>query len=281
LRPLRSRTPSPRPSPEAVPEAAPVEAGVEVPAETPPAPTPWYIGGDPALESAPAEPVAPSPFPETAFPEAPFPTVPFPDSGAPLEAGPNPFALAPEPAPAVPVQSSPFDAAPQRPGFEMPVFGEPARTAPAADPWPAITATSEPRTDGELLILNPSFDTDALASPRLVWPQGEQQGDETSPLFEDDGSLRLAPGNILRHEAFEEAVPARIPWGELAGYGLMGGLGLVSFGMSMAAFRRASEDSTGTDGTILMAIVLAVIGAACVGVSAYNLYRRWGRAEEE
>ncbi|NBW12617.1 MAG: hypothetical protein EBR82_31785, partial [Caulobacteraceae bacterium] len=182
---------------------------------------------------------------------------------------------------------SPFPAAAPASGehrLELPVFGAPTSSPasiPAPSPFPAISAASEPRTDGEL-VLTPSPDAEVFASPRLVWPHGEQAGDDTTPLFEDDGSLRLAPGNILRHEIIEDAAePARIPWGELAAYGVMGGFGLVSFGMSMAAFRRAAGESSGGDGTVMIAVVLAVVGAACVGVSAYNLYRRWGRTDEE
>jgi lysozyme len=266
--------------------AAPVEtAAVETPegaphpvseaAETPEAPTasgvqaeprPWYVDGAPAAEGVQADP-----FPASAFPAAPLADAPV--APPEIEAEPNPFA------PTLP-QPSPFDVAPPEPVVELPRFAA-APPLPAPEPWTAISATSEPRTDGELLVLTPPAVADVFASPRLVWPQGEQSGDETHPLFEDDGSLRLAPGNILRHEAFDEVPPARIPWGEMAAYGLMGGFGLVSFGMSMAAFRRASESSSGGDGVTLIAIVLAVIGAACVGVSAYNLYRRWGRADAE
>jgi len=265
-------------------ETAAVETVAEAPAPTSAdaQPTPWYVS--PSAAGA-------SPFPPRVAPADPEPPV---EAGTGAGAAPEPFALAPEPA-----QPSPFDApqpaTPELPPLELPDFGASARPAPTPtlnatlgqpliptpNPWTAISATSEPRADGELLILNPSPEADVFASPRLVWPQGEQQGDETSPLFEDDGSLRLAPGNILRHEAFEDVIPARIPWGELTAYGVMGAFGLVSFGMSMAAFRKAAEASSGGDGVTLMAIVLAVIGAACVGVSAYNLYRRWGRSDED
>jgi lysozyme len=258
------------------------EASTETPTDAAP-PTPWYVGTDAKIAAFPANPFPPLAEPEAQpQPEAPVDPIAAQDEVKTPEpsAEPNPFALAPDPFPA---QPQPFEAAPRQPALELPDFGASPSAAPFQKPdsWLAISATSEPRTDGELLVLNPSPDSDVFASPRLVWPQGEHQGDETSPLFEDDGSLRLAPGNILRHETFEEVVPARIPWGELSAYGLMGGFGLVSFGMSMAAFRRASQSSSGGDGVTLIAIVLAVIGAACVGVSAYNLYRRWGRADEE
>lgn len=177
---------------------------------------------------------------------------------------------------------SPLAAAPAESEVLFPTFAASSAVAPtaSAEPWPAITATSEPRADGELVVASPP-EGDVFASPRLVWPHDDDASDTALPLFEDDGSLRLAPGNIIRHEPFEDTPPANIPWGELGAYGLMGAFGLVSFGMSMAAFRRASQAASDAEGTTLIAIVLAVIGAACVGVSAYNLYRRWGRADEE
>ncbi len=264
------------------------EAGVDTPsAEPTPVAAPWYVGEAPGAEVAPAAPfasapVAASPFPEPAAPagSAPVEAAPVEASAeAVVEAQPNPFALVAPPAD-VTAQPSAFDTAPPQPALEIPVFGAAPPFPPS--PWPAaISATSEPRTDGELLVLNGAPESEVFAAPRLVWPHSEQSGDDAPALFEDDGSLRLAPGNILRHEVVEETPPARLPWGELAAYGVMGGFGLVSFGMSMAAFRRAADDNNGGDGVILIAVVLAVVGAACVGVSAYNLYRRWGRTEEE
>lgn len=174
----------------------------------------------------------------------------------------------------------PFPGADGEPAVVLPDF-TPSTIEPAAPPapWSTITAASEPRTDGELTLTSPTED-EVVATPRQVWAQEDQASGEGLPMFEDDGTLRTAQGNILRHEPFEKTPPANIPWGELGAYGLMGAFGLVSFGMSMAAFRRASQTNAYADGTTVIAIVLAVIGAACVGVSAYNLYRRWGRADE-
>jgi hypothetical protein len=56
----------------------------------------------------------------------------------------------------------------------------------------------------------------------------------------------------------------------------MGGIGMLSFGAAMAAFRQSSRSS---DETLLIGWVLAVIALSCVGVSGYNLYKRWGRAD--
>ena len=61
----------------------------------------------------------------------------------------------------------------------------------------------------------------------------------------------------------------------------MGGIGLVSFGAAMAAFRRAGQEGSGGDQTALIGWVLAVIALVCVGVSSFNLYQRLGRAQPE
>ena len=45
----------------------------------------------------------------------------------------------------------------------------------------------------------------------------------------------------------------------------------------MAAFRRASLSNSSDTATV--AWVLILVAAACLGVSGYNCYRRWGRAD--
>ena len=65
--------------------------------------------------------------------------------------------------------------------------------------------------------------------------------------------------------------------GELVTFLAMGALGMVSLGVAAAAFQRASATRSGDTATV--AWVLALIAVACIGVSAYNLYRRWGRPD--
>ena len=275
--PMLAASPAPSTGPEAfepVPQAAP--EFVEADASPAPAPAPAPAASEPSGSLAAVEPFPPlvpetfaSPFASAPGPEITETEVLLPRFGAASDA----HAV---PAPDLPAPTFPA------PDFPAPAFPAPAFPAPASpgSNWPAITAVSEPRADGELLVLTSPNEDDFFASPRPVWPHDDQGSGDAIPLFEDDGSLRLAPGNIIRHEPLEDVAPASIPWGELGAYGLMGAFGLVSFGMSMAAFRRASQAASDADGTTVIAVVLAVIGAACVGVSAYNLYRRWGRADE-
>ncbi|WP_421731473.1 lysozyme [Brevundimonas sp.] len=131
----------------------------------------------------------------------------------------------------------------------------------------------------EPLILTPSTDTPFGAMGRLVWPEEQRDGDATaqSPLFDEDAILHRSLGPVVRPEMIDPETADRFSWGEAGAYLLMGGFGLVSFGMSMAALRLASQQSSESGDTTMIAGVLFVIGVACVGVSTYNLYRRWGR----
>ena len=59
----------------------------------------------------------------------------------------------------------------------------------------------------------------------------------------------------------------------------MGALGMVSLGVAAAAFQRAATTRSGDTATV--AWVLALIAVACIAVSVYNLYRRWGRPDHD
>ncbi|SDQ27356.1 glycoside hydrolase family protein [Brevundimonas sp. 374] len=65
--------------------------------------------------------------------------------------------------------------------------------------------------------------------------------------------------------------------GETLTFVIMGGLGALCLGVAMAAFRRASLSNSSDTATV--AWVLILVAAACLGVSGYNCYRRWGRAD--
>lgn len=57
----------------------------------------------------------------------------------------------------------------------------------------------------------------------------------------------------------------------------LGALGMLAFGTAMAAFVRASTAPGGD--AAMIAWVLIALAVACIGVSGYNLYQRWGRAD--
>ena len=126
------------------------------------------------------------------------------------------------------------------------------------------------------LVLTPPDDAPEPAVARPLWTPEQRDDDDASggALFGEDLTLTQGGGAILRHEIETEA-PARFDWSETGPFIFMGGLGLVSFGAAMAAFRRAAEQSGGGELT-LIGWVLALIGLGCVGVSAVNLYRKFG-----
>ena len=133
---------------------------------------------------------------------------------------------------------------------------------------------------GELLVLTPLVETDILPSDRPAWDADQRTTGDfgQTPLFEDVTNMHLRSlGPTLLTEQPEE--PRRFQWGETVLFLIMGAFGLVCFGMAMAAFRLASQQVNHSDQTGMIGWVLALIGVACVGVSAYNLYRRLGRAD--
>jgi lysozyme len=129
------------------------------------------------------------------------------------------------------------------------------------------------------LVLTPLDDTAQPDPARPLWGPEQRAGlDAPLPadsLFGEDLSLTRDGGPLLRHEVEPEAA-ARFDWSETGAFIIMGAVGLTAFGASMAAFRLASEQSNGGTETTMIAWVLAIIGGACVGVSSFNLYRRWG-----
>lgn len=173
--------------------------------------------------------------------------------------------LEPEAEPANAEASSPAEVGP------APVAGETeVEITPVAPP--ADTAVAA-------LVLTPLDDTAQPDPARPLWGPEQRAGlDAPLPadsLFGEDLSLTRDGGPLLRHEVEPEAA-ARFDWSETGAFIIMGAVGLTAFGASMAAFRLASEQSNGGTETTMIAWVLAIIGGACVGVSSFNLYRRWG-----
>ncbi|WGM30631.1 glycoside hydrolase family protein [Brevundimonas sp. NIBR11] len=281
-----------QPSPEADDEA--------VVAETTPADeatddsAPEVVAED-ALPPAPPAPVEGSAWAAARY--APYNSVmvgplPYLRPATPVEEPiqPDPVSIAhavaevalpePEAAPPPEVEPAPSEGA----AFETetaPVFAEAAPTE--VETWveplrierpPYFAAQVDAAPIAEL-VLTPLEDAPEPAFERPLWtpePRDEPDGSENN-LFGEDLTL-TGGGSILRHEIEFEA-PAKFDWSETGPFIFMGGVGLVSFGASMAAFRRAAEQSGGGDLTII-GWVLALIGLACVGVSSVNLYRKFG-----
>ncbi len=233
-------------------DPAPAEASVEAPVEVPDF-TPSVPHTVPATEVT-----SPTPQPDVAT-EATI----APDEAAALTAAADTRRYAPYAAPIVGALPDPVVT--ERPGE-------------AVD---APTVTAAPAADEPPLVLTPLAEDDASPVARPVWPPEDRpvRSFGEPPLFEGEPDQYQAFGPVLRHEAMAEP-PARFDWGETGAFLIMGAVGLVTFGMSMAALRLASQQSAGSGETAMIGWVLAFIGVSCVSVSAFNLYRRWGRVDE-
>lgn len=173
----------------------------------------------------------------------------------------------PEPGPEAAVEPAPQPEQPSEvqpePTFEPPPGPEPIAQAvtPEVSPAPALELT-------------PPTEAEQLPPLRPLWTEADRNTDhqlDQSPLFIDDG----AHAGVLVHETPEE--PARrFDWRETGAFLIMGGVGLAACTASAAAFRLSVDQPSPMGETTLIAGVLAFIGAACVGVSAWNLYTRFG-----
>lgn len=160
------------------------------------------------------------------------------------------------------------------PAVEIEAVVTPDFTSPEAP----VVMPFAPMAEVEPLILSAPETPSPFAVTRQPWTIEERSEPEEpvdGGLFGEDLVLTRGGGPILPSGDDRLAAPASFDWNETGAFIIMGAVGLTSFGAAMAAFRLASETSTG-DETTIIAWVLAVIGAACVGVSSFNLYRRWG-----
>lgn len=192
-------------------------------------------------------------------------------------------------APAAETAAAPADVVEPEPVIESvpePVVEE--ASAPVAPAAPELSAPVEPLivepVAPEPLVLTPLSEAEAAPEPRPLWtPEQRTFGqaapaESGDPLFEDGGAATLGP--ILRHEIDEDGSRG-FDWSETGAFLAMGGIGLVSFGAAMAAFRRAGQEGSSGDQTALIGWVLALIALICVGVSTFNLYQKLGRPKAD
>lgn len=194
-----------------------------------------------------------------------------------------------------------------------PYVASPAWTAagaidPAVDPFGApqaelevVAAEPEPETAVEPVQLESAgFAHEAAETERLVltsppeaapepptrevWPDSARPGPavQEEPLFIEDPALRAGAQPVFMPESFESERGGRLDWSETGAFLGMGAVGLTAFGAAVFGFRMAADRpvSAGLDQTTIASWVLALIGALCVGISAYNLYLRWARRGE-
>ncbi len=103
------------------------------------------------------------------------------------------------------------------------------------------------------------------------------QGNSFARQAEDDvltGS-RPRPG-IIRHAPEADTAAPRTRVVETLAFLGLGALGFITFGAALGAFRLAADRAVEGDQTRLIAWTLTLIAAACVGVAAHQLHRRYG-----
>ncbi|MFC7378867.1 glycoside hydrolase family protein [Brevundimonas sp. GCM10030266] len=233
---------TPEPAPEPVDEATPEP-------ESAPAPSPLVAAQLQRYSAYAVSMAGPLPGFPSAEPEPEAQPEPEAPASAQTEAAEveAPVALVPPPV-QIPVFTTAADAPP-------PLFV----SAPAPSPFPPLELT-------------PAVEADFQEPGREVWAPEQRAGDEADAtetvLFDDD-----LPLSVLRHEV-EPATPRRFDWIETGPYMIMGGLGLFACAASAAAFRKAMTDQSPLNDFTMIAWVLALIAAVCVGVSAWNLYRK-------
>lgn len=219
------------------------------------------IGPLPGFPSAvPKKPVeAPPPAVEPVIQPDPLPAAVPTAAPSPLPAG----IAGPTAFPPVVLTAPGSPAAPVAATAPVPPLVPPA---PGPSPFPPME---------EPLVLTPATEADFHEVIRPIWGETDRSGahGQETVLFEDEPAL-----SVLRHE-IEPTEPRRFDWGETGAYMIMGGLGLASCAFSAGAFRLSVEQPSPMGETTLIAWVLALIGAICVGVSSWNLYVRWGKAQ--
>lgn len=158
----------------------------------------------------------------------------------------------------------------------------PHRYAPYADtpvgPLPGFPAVTEARGSPEETPASafPPTDEDAAHAPLR---DGELPGPtapaDAGPEPTSDAADQPV-ASVLRHEQD----PARRSTRAGAGpFVVIGGAGLAACAGAAAAFRLAVEQLSPMGETLVLAWALALIGVMFVGVSAWNLYLRWGRPD--
>lgn len=181
-----------------------------------------------------------------------------------------------------------------------------ATTAPQPHAVYAVTAvgpvpdvvplTGQPETVSVAAPIIAANDIHApVETQRPETPSGFTDAQKTSVVLTAPGLAEAAPADSAAAPAIEgdtassedvlttrEVVARarakrRSGLGETLTFVIMGGLGALCLGVAMAAFRRASISNSSDTATV--AWVLILVAAACLGVSGYNCYRRWGRAD--
>ncbi|WP_313002422.1 lysozyme [Brevundimonas sp.] len=147
--------------------------------------------------------------------------------------------------------------------------GAPARAAEALSGWPdrvqpPVDAPYR-RRSAERALFDAAPDRpaplDLLLTAPVRGPHSGSRADDEAP----------ATVQVLRHERRAAQAPVLNDTGAVI---FIGGIGLLAFAASVAAFRRVLAAQQASDGTVLIGGALAVIGLIFIGVAGWNLTRK-------
>ena len=271
----------------AEPEAGEPEAVVEIVEADPVEAGPVDARFEP-LDAAPAATPEITPEPEAPQAAAPARTLaaaePLPAKPLYSSYGPMAYAVMP-PAPLGDDETGAGGAGEPDAVHTVPAPEEPASFAPAPEPEHEHEhSAAAPEPAPSLVLTSPPADWDSAPSGAMqavMQPLAEGEDELEQPRFDEgwDGPTALS-ARIVRHEPVAEAeAPSR----KIAATGpfiLLGLIGFVAFAGAMFAFWRGHSAGPDAGDPTILAWSLALIGAACVGVSVYFLLKRLGAQDD-
>lgn len=111
-------------------------------------------------------------------------------------------------------------------------------------------------------------------APVVTEPEPAPVEPTPTPAPQSAASEPIAGQPVLRHEAPADGL-SRFDWSEAGLYVFMGVIGLIACAFAAAAFRWSLLQTNSNGDPAVIASALAITGAMCVGVSAWNLYVHW------
>ena len=156
------------------------------------------------------------------------------------------------------------------------------RFAPAAPATASAAAVAVNAAQAKPLILtSPPADWEEPRAALTNASAGAEADELETPLFDEgwDGPGALS-GRIVHHEAPAEHDARAAQLGVTGPYVLLGFIGFVAFGGALFAFSRGHAANSGAGNPVVLAWILALIGAACVGISVYFLLKRLSGQED-
>lgn len=153
----------------------------------------------------------------------------------------------------------------------------------ASDVVPAVSSDlSEPPL---VLVLSPPPEVIEPAPSRTAGYEAAPEPTEgQAALFEETPAASVEDGGVIFYEPLAEAPSGLSRWSDATALVMTGAVGLSAFGFGVAGFHLANENPVPAgmfDEKSAIAWVLVGIGTIFVGITAYNLFKRFGMDDED